>query len=201
MGDYTLFDKLLKWVSTPEKRRGELDLSPTDQDLLVRYKFIDDQFRRHRPALSKRQIITIYCDRFNVSERQAYYDIKETQKLYGTMFKDDKDYMKTVQVEWYKQLRSIAEQDGDYMSAVAASKHIDLLLGLLKDDETGGIVLPSTIQIVIKGNESNKTLNMDALQKLPESEFEQILDDNSSSLPDPEQIKSQLDELDVSDDE
>jgi hypothetical protein len=42
---------------------------------------------------------------------------------------------------------------------------------------------------------------MDALQKLPESEFEQILDDNNSSLPDPEQIKSQLDELDVSDDE
>jgi hypothetical protein len=117
------------------------------------------------------------------------------------MFKDDKDYIKTVQVEWYKQLRSIAEQDGDYMSAVAASKQIDLLLGLLKDDETDKVILPSTIQIVIKGADKTQTLNMDALQKLPDTEFEHILEVNNSSLPDAGRIKDELDKLDVTQDD
>lgn len=196
MADKTVFDKLLEWYSSSKKDKGELQLSEDEQVALARWEMIDDLNRRHRPALRERDIKNMVMEAFGISERQYYYDKQNTQRFFGTFNKTDKDYMISVQVEWYKQIRSLAEAAGDYMAAVAASKQLDKLLRLEETEVSLGELIPTTIQLVLNLHGANgdktKVINIDELQKLPDNQFEQAIEAANQLTISPEEMEKLL---------
>lgn len=176
-------------------KKKEIILNEDEHRLLERYKFIDDQFRRHRPAFSRKQIVNMVCDRYLISERQAYMDIQMAQRFFGTLSKDDKDYMVNVQVEWYRQMRSIAEAAGEYMAAIRASERIDVLLGLMDKKEEDSLPPPQQINLLVAAGDKQAVINIDHLQKVKDKDFDAIIDTNEPSMPSPNDLANEIDQM------
>jgi hypothetical protein len=199
MADKTTFDKIFEWYCSSKEKKEEIVLHPDEQEALRRWDFLDDMLRKHRPSFRTRDIKNSYLEKFpGMSERQFYYDLRNAQRFFGSMGKVDKEYWISVQVEWYKQLRSVAELAGDYKAAVMASKQIDNLLGLAVPDVEGGAVSPTTLQIVLQlATGGNKILNIDHLQKANKGEFLQIIEATNQLTPSADEMEQMLKDEDA----
>lgn len=191
MADKTLFDKILQWYSSPNKE--ELKLTADEQSALDRWDFIDNLFRTHGPAYTQAEIKTMTMEKFEISASQFYYDVKNTHAFFGSLHSQDKNYMRAIQVEYYKRIRTLAENFCDLETAIKASQAIDKLLGLYKSDIEGGEIFPTTLQIIIKigsgeNQLQNKTLNIDHLQKISKAEFKQLTEATDQIIPDQDEI-------------
>jgi hypothetical protein len=199
MGDKSTFEKLFDYYTADEDKKDEYEkrLTQDDKDALIRWDFIDDLYRRHRPAIRSKDLRNMTMTRFSISKRQYYYDQINAARFFGTFGKKmhNKEYTIDLQVEKYTQLASLAELAGDYGAAVRANTRIDKLLKLEQQDIDGAEIQPTTLQILLQvnttadGNPKNKIINIDNLQKLPDAEYAQVIEAANQLTPSPEEME------------
>lgn len=180
-GDKTLFDKILEYMTQNHEKDG-ITLSDEDARLLERYDFIDNLLRKHRPNLSMKEIGRMVKMKFGTSERQFYYDLHQTQKLYASLDSGNKDYKKMVYVEWLKQAASLAEIRGDFKAVEKCLRTAAELEGLFEKDE----LMPEdetprafimAVQMTLNGDAvSSKNYDLNKLHLLPPSELRLLID-------------------------
>lgn len=192
MAGMTAFDKILKWYASDDKDKKEVVLTEDEEAAMIRWEFIDDLYRRHKPAISQKDIMTMTMKKFEISRRQYFYDKQNTDRFFGTFNNYDRNYLINVQVEWYRQVRSAAEANKDFKSAVKASERIDKLLRLDDKAEDNAEIQPTTLQIdltlhgVDEGGQ--KIINIDHLQNLPKKQFDQVVQASNQLTPDAQEI-------------
>jgi hypothetical protein len=200
MGDKTTFDKLFEYYTADEEKKDELakKLTQEDKNAMMRWEFIDDLYRRHRPAIRSKDLRNMTLEKFGISKRQFYYDQMNASKFFGTFEKRNhkNEYTIELQVERYTHLASRAELEGDYAAAVRALTRIDKLLRLEEKDTEGAEVQPTTLQINLQVNgldgtgPTSKIINIDHLQKLPQLEYDQVIEAANQLTPSPEEMET-----------
>lgn len=197
-------DRILKaWL------KDDLDsLSETDKNILERITEVDKRFRKgysmkvkawnivtgepytetvKRPFRMK-ELAEWNVKRFGISLRQAYEDVKMSQKFF--LFNEgpqDKEFARGAMIQWGDELMAKAAHSGDYRAAAAFFKELRLLKGLDKfEDETWDPAKFEPIRPVIVMNASdvgfpemeNPTALVEELKKsFKKSVLEKILDD------------------------
>lgn len=205
MADKTTFDKLLEWYSADKKQKEELILTEDDKNALIRWEFIDDMYRRHRPSIRISDLRNMTMERFGISARQYYYDQRNTALFFGTFNKLSKEYLRSVAIEQYKNLMYQAQMIGDIGAAVRARARIDKLEELEKPDVEGGEVKASVLQIILNSTASDevqqKVINIDDLQNAPEKDFAQLISASNQLTPSVEDMEKIIKKANGDDDE
>jgi hypothetical protein len=175
-----LLDRLMEYLtSNPKKELEDMELTDEDARILERLQFIDSLLRRHRPKIKKQDIINMTVRRYSISERQFHVDYSNCQKLFGNVNPLDRKYLKTLYSEWLEQIASLAESKGDYKSAVLAIEKAAQIHGLYEKElaEDSGKDNPGKFVMVMMLQDGNvKTADLDALSKMPEAEYQELID-------------------------
>lgn len=201
MGNISIFDRLFKYVSSG-KDEEDIVLTDYERDILERFDFIDNLLRKHRPVITTKQVLNMYIRKFGKSEAQFYRDLNKTQKLYGSLYSFDKSYKKALYVEWLEQLCSISEAAGDYRSAISALKLATEIMRLNVDDNDKGFKewQSNVYNLIINAPglpEGTPPINIDQLQKIPATQFNQLMDSVHGDVPDLDMISKQIDDADA----
>lgn len=175
-----LLDRLMDYLtSNPKKELKDIELSDEDARILERLQFIDGLLRRHRPKIKKQDIINMTVRRFSISERQFHVDYSNCQKLFGNINPLDKKYLRNLYAEWFEQMASLAESKGDYRSAAMALKEAAEIQGLYEKDTEDDQPQDSPgkfVMVMMLSDGKVKTADLDALNKLPEAEYQELIE-------------------------
>lgn len=200
----TPYDRILKaWLA------NDLDsLSQTDKDILERITEVDKRYRKgysmkvkaysildgkkytesiKRPYRMK-ELAEWNAKRFGISLRQAYEDVKMSQKFF--LFnegREDKDFARGHMIQWGETLLAKAEHNRDFRAAAQLFKELRLIRGLDKfEDETWDPTKFEPVRpvIVMKASEvgfpemDNPTARVEELKKsFKQTVLDKILDD------------------------
>lgn len=127
-----LLDRLYKaWATNKIK-----DLPQDEQDILERMEFADDLIRSGGRYMFYKNVLTDMQAKFpDVCKRTVENDIQRAKRFFLSKWKrDDKEYARGIRVEWLNRIAAKAEEDGEYIAAIAAIKEGNELLALKQDD-------------------------------------------------------------------
>jgi hypothetical protein len=93
---------------------GEIELpTAAAQEKLMRISAIDELYRLYKvPA----KVYEMHMYRFDVSLSTAKRDLREMKRVYGTITSFEKEYERTVAMEWVKEIAHKAASEGKYMA-------------------------------------------------------------------------------------
>lgn len=180
-GKKSLFDKIIMeyFKSDPNIPISSLNLTNEEKEALMRYEFIDGLRRQHAPNLLTKHIQNLYNRKFpKMSQRQFYYDLRNSEKIFGSIVEIDKNYERSLSLEFYRMVQSLAIAQRDLKSALKAREQADKLMKLGekddRDEEEGASAL--VWHLTIEGNEkTSKLLQMHEIVTLPEGIKMEIL--------------------------
>lgn len=205
IGTDTPYDRILRaWL------RNKLDsLSETDQNILARITEVQKRYeagytqvekvysevldkniekKLNRPY-RKRELAEWISQKFSVSLRQAYEDIKMSERFF--LFNEgpsDKEFARGQLSYWGEKLLAKAEDQGDFRAAAALFKEIRLLKGLDKfEDQTfdpskfepiNPVIVASPTEIGFEPMENPTAVVAELKKSLKKSVLDKILDDS-----------------------
>lgn len=181
-GKKSTFDKIMVayFDNGPEVPLAEMGLEETEIQILIRYEHLDALRRTHFPYLNNKQLWNAYHKKFpDMSKRQFYYDLSNAEKIFGRVREINKEYERTLSIEFYETLATLCQQKGDLSSAIKAKKEADLLKGLYEDDEVTnadtGAVHVMHIQVTNRdGSKVDKIINLEDITSLPDDIVKEI---------------------------
>lgn len=122
----TTFDKILAHYINPE----HFPLSETNTDLLNRY---NEVFALRLNHFSSQQIITKWKAK-GLSQAQAYLDIRNSEKLFGSVLKADAEGSRAIWLEYTRDYLKRCKQKGDLANEGKALKMLADYGGLANED-------------------------------------------------------------------
>lgn len=122
----TTFDKILAHYINPE----HFPLSETNTDLLNRY---NEVFALRLNHFSSQQIITKWKAK-GLSQAQAYLDIRNSEKLFGSLLKADAEGSRAIWLEYTRDYLKRCKQKGDLANEGKALKMLADYGGLANED-------------------------------------------------------------------
>jgi signal transduction histidine kinase len=153
-------------------------LTETELTILKRWKTAYSLMMKHNPIVKPVEIVRLLISLFDVSERQAYRDIKYTQELFGDLNVANKAFMKVKMVSWLEELVSLANAKHDFKTSVEAIRQIVQILGLDQVDLNIEDESPRNFQlnIIVQTAEGDKRViqDLDSLDEIPLSDFTAI---------------------------
>lgn len=112
----------------------ENDLTEEESRMLARYKTVFSMLMRHNPVIKQHQICKSLMDLYGVSERTAYFDIKNSQELFGKVMVANKAFQKLKYVSWLENIISLSIIQGDYGTATVAIREAAKIQNLDQED-------------------------------------------------------------------
>jgi len=192
-GKTTLLDRLTTAYLKGEKE----DLSDEDEIVLSRWKLVQALSMQHRPCVSSADICRALVSQFGISEPTAYKDIAQAQQLFGNINQTNREFKRSVYVEWLEQLASLAEVKGDMKSAVAALKEAAAIRGLYEKDNSDDKKGNRSYHLNMffgEGDEiKRKTIDLDKVNEIAATEFAQIIQAVDRPRVDIETMETMLD--------
>ncbi|PIF32997.1 hypothetical protein CLU81_3567 [Flavobacterium sp. 9] len=125
-GDST-FDKILAHYINPE----HFPLSQTNTDILNR---LNEIFALKLNHFSSQQIVNKWMKEKDLSQAQAYIDIRNSEKLFGNILKADTEGSRAIWLEHTRDFLKRCIQKGDRINESKALKLIAEYGGLAKED-------------------------------------------------------------------
>lgn len=178
-GKKPMIDRIMeKYAKTPGAEIEAMNLDEEEERILQRWIFIDGLMRKHRPNLKMADIENITRSRFDISHGQFWVDIKNTDRLFGTLMTKSKEYQKSIYVEHLEQVATLAEAAGDFKTAVKAISEAAKLRGLYEKEELPPPSdKPAALVMIINGqnNNLNAPIDLDKLNETRPELFEKIL--------------------------
>jgi hypothetical protein len=170
----TTLDRIYAWYID----ETSVDLSSKEHNLVHRYK---EAFHLMLEGKPDHEIVEDLHRNFGMSERQGYRDLNDARKLYGDINKSSKEAERYILKQYLLEHRKLALAAKNIQEANKAVAIWAKIKGLDKADPdlpTPETFQPHTyiIQINAGGNTVSKTINIDAIQKLDPSQFEELLD-------------------------
>lgn len=201
-GIKSTFDKILDLMMNqgPEVSLDEMGLDEVEKNIIIRFNFLDSLRRQHFPYIDNVQLWNFYSKRFpNMSRRQFYYDLQNAEKIFGKSRVINKEYERTLSIEYYERLASLAQQRQDIATAIKAKKEADTLKGLYEDEEINeheGTAV-HLLQLLIHSSGQKpvmKMLELENVLKLDKDIIDEIME--QTDVPDvkPDDIIYLLDE-------
>lgn len=127
-GYKTTFDKLKAHLQGHETA---LVLNEEEKRLLERWEAAFMMLKEHKNTADVRDMLV---NTQGISRASAYSDIKNCQRLFGDVFKSNKDSLRHIITETANRLIMKAEMDGDTATVIAALNIIGRYNGLDQDD-------------------------------------------------------------------
>lgn len=208
MANKSVLDKIIEWYMAGRPANHEnYGLTPAQVEAFERWDFIDNLLRQHTPHHTTKFIMDMWSEKFGLSDRQFWNDLKKCQEMFGSLRSRDKEYHRSSRSAWLERIAFKAEMDGDYDAAVKALKEANEIDGLRKDPaENAGPTQPHTYQqpvmiVHADGSMTNTTFMLDDLKKLPKAELEKILSMASAQYPGIEEMSKLIEESIPTDDQ
>jgi hypothetical protein len=112
--------------------RENSSLSIEDQKILERWDFTDNLLRKFP---RKKQIAGLLKERFKISTATAYNDIWYAQKLFGSVYTNDKDWWRNWMIEDGLVLIESAKAAGDRKTWAMERRNLIVILALDQKEE------------------------------------------------------------------
>lgn len=202
-GRDSLYESIVKKIMRTDGKLpsfDQVDFSDEEKDRMERLSFLDDLVRKKQPVLKRSDIYKLFSLKYpDTSQRQFYRYYDEMQQLFGTTALNEKDYQKSVYIEYLHQIIGLCFKTKDFKTAVNAIKEASLLQDLYnKDDREAKEKEPTTFLLALnfnlpQGMQESRIINLDNLHKLNKGDFGQVLDQiNSIEFP-VDQMRVELD--------
>ncbi|MCF0071286.1 hypothetical protein LZD49_12465 [Dyadobacter sp. CY261] len=157
------FDDIFKWYTDPEKFK----ISETQQRQLARWRFAREWYTNFDP-FNDIQVVRALMKEYGISERQAYLDVKASQRFFCTVDQANEEFEKVMLIERTKRLRKKAIESGTAKGLLIASKCDATLLKIFGFDREKALMPTPVI--------ANITINTDpaTVGALPIANFEAL---------------------------
>ena len=187
-GRDTLYESLVKKVASTDGRLpayDQIDFTPEEKERFEKLSFIDDLVRRKMPILKLADIYKLFSMKYKDSQRQFYRFYLETQQLFGSTGIKQKDYQRTIYIQWLEDAISISFRMGD-MKAVGdlIEKAAKLQnLHIADDPSRRQNEIPRNfivaLNINLPGQQDGEPIyfNLDELNKLKPAQYRQYIEE------------------------
>lgn len=139
------FEKILRWY----RDETRYQLSDSLKERLLRWKFAQEFILTSRP-LTDTQTVNYLMGVHNVSEPQAWRDVRDTKRFFASMQKTNKEYDRIMLEAQIRDLRAKAEAKGQYKVAATCDATLQKMgVGEQAPEESN---VGKTIELVIGFN-------------------------------------------------
>lgn len=156
---------------------------PKEKAYFEKLVFLDNLMRRHFPALTSHQIWKLYTAKYpEIIGKTTYYnDRKNAERVFGSIASHNKDYKRSIYVEWLEHVHSLAIANGDYKAAERALKTAAEILQLHLPDPEIDEQKPTKFEIHLNfslpdGSAGTKIINIDDIQNFSPMDLKAIAD-------------------------
>lgn len=198
LGKY--YKKILKKGGTPEAEMiahlfnpEEFPLDNSKQEQLKRIRAAWSMLLEFR---SPADCAILLSQEFDVSERQAYYDVERAKKVYGDVQKGDEQGERAILHQMLLKAFRVALENADATAMVQAVKEIYKVKQLYQADEgnlPNGNAQPHTYVLNISIEGEQKTINIDHINELPEPERKKLIEAVDSTHVDVATMEKMID--------
>ena len=173
------------------------ELNEVQQKMLERWNFVDNLMRNYE---DRETVLSMLKEKFNISIGQCWRDIANAKLFFGTININDKPYYKIYYAEWLEQLAKESHAAGERKVAKECLREAAEIRGLKDEDFDADKYRKRehhtfVININSSGSKAAKKIDLDKIQDVPETEFEEIIEnvENSSSVSE-EEMQKMLDQ-------
>ena len=162
------------------------ELNDVQKKLLERWNFADNLIRNFEDRETQLEMLK---EKFGISESQAWRDIANAKHFFGTININDQAYYRIHYAEWLEQLAREAHAAGDRKVAKECLREAAEIRGLKDEDFDADKYRKREqhtfiIQVNNFGKKAPKKIDLDKLQDIKDTEYEELIDnvENSSSV-------------------
>lgn len=144
------FDAVFKWYGNQDKFK----LTDVQQKQLERWRFAREWYTNFDPP-NDIEVVRALVNHFSISQRQAYTDVKNSQRFFCTAEQTNEDFEKVMLIERTKRLRKKAIASGSARGLDTAAKCDATLVKIYGfDREKAQMPEPKIVQVLISSDPS-----------------------------------------------
>jgi hypothetical protein len=162
------------------EEEGEIELSDKDKELREQLEAAWSLLVQYH---SFEQAVPLLKSRFDVSRATAYRLLNQCTQLFGDVTQVSKQGLRHILYEYSMKVFQLAatQKPPELAQMNRAIKNMAMLKGLDQNDANAfdsELLEAHTymLSLAVKGSDKSKTINMDAIEKLPETEYQEIMD-------------------------
>jgi hypothetical protein len=114
-------------------RLSDLRLTASQKEKMKRYQFIYSELMGGK--YGEPEIVSMLVSMYNIEERSAYYDIKDTRELFSEVIQIDKLFELKVELESCREMKRKCIKIGDIDTANKVQKNINSILSMIEHVE------------------------------------------------------------------
>lgn len=142
------FDAVYKWYTNQDKYK----LTDVQKRQLERWRFAREWYTNFDP-FNDIEVVRALMNHFSISQRQAYTDVKNSQRFFSTADQTNEDFEKVMLIERTKRLRKKAIASGSTKGLLIAAKCDATLVKIYGfDREKAQMPEPKIVQVTISSD-------------------------------------------------
>lgn len=107
LAEDTTFDKIQQFYLSD----APVNLTPKQEEIKERWEAAHAMMLNYKEHGTKENITIALAKRFEISQKQAYRDVRNSERLFGNLYQSNKEALRYMVTEWAKDLIKVAFAD------------------------------------------------------------------------------------------